>query len=145
MSSPALTWLLVKKHNAFVIRRDGATFTTEAGNLTSRHSFTHSGLANLKTIDIAENKGARGGIVLTKTRASRAAARRPATRTSSAVLTRDFRRVAKAVNAACDGYRNDLKGAALARWSRISENQKAARRGGRKLKEKSVRKGKNLA
>jgi hypothetical protein len=78
--------------------------------------------------------------VLTKSRASRGAARRPATRLAAQTMTKDFRRVARAVAAACDGYRNDLKGAALARWTKIAQNQRAARRGGRTPKSRGARK-----
>ncbi|KAI8051312.1 hypothetical protein BDF22DRAFT_693126 [Syncephalis plumigaleata] len=44
--SSALTWLLLKKQNRFVVKRSGAEFNTEPANLTNKNTFTSSSLVN---------------------------------------------------------------------------------------------------
>jgi len=44
--------LLVRNNNSFLVKRDGAQFTKEKGNLLAKNSFKFSGLANPKTVDI---------------------------------------------------------------------------------------------
>lgn len=40
-----LNWQLIRDYNAFMVRRSGVTFSREAGNLTKKHSYKYSGLA----------------------------------------------------------------------------------------------------
>jgi hypothetical protein len=44
--SSALTWLLLKKQNRFVVKRGTAEFNTEPANLTNKNTFTSSSLVN---------------------------------------------------------------------------------------------------
>jgi large subunit ribosomal protein L28e len=46
--SADLIWSLVKNNNSFLVKRNGVTFSSEAGNLVNRNSFKYSGLANKK-------------------------------------------------------------------------------------------------
>jgi len=50
--SSDLQWQLIRHSNAFVVKRDGITFSSEPGNLTNKHSFKFSGLVNRKTVGV---------------------------------------------------------------------------------------------
>ncbi|KAG0240888.1 60S ribosomal protein L28, partial [Mortierella sp. GBA43] len=64
--SADLTWLLIKKNNSFLVKRNGVEFSSEAGNLLNKNSFKYSGIANKKTIDISAAPSGRGVVVSTK-------------------------------------------------------------------------------
>lgn len=46
--SADLVWLLVRNNSSFLVKRNGAQFSSEPNNLTNKHSFKYSGLANGK-------------------------------------------------------------------------------------------------
>lgn len=48
MASVDLQWELVRNHNAFIVKRNGYTFSTEPTNLANKHSYKFSGLAQNK-------------------------------------------------------------------------------------------------
>jgi large subunit ribosomal protein L28e len=48
MASVDLQWELVRKNNAFIVKRNGYTFSTEPTNLANKHSYKFSGLAQNK-------------------------------------------------------------------------------------------------
>lgn len=52
-----LQWELVRKNNAFVVKRSGYTFSTEPANLTNKHSYKYSGFAQNKVRPIAPLRG----------------------------------------------------------------------------------------
>eukprot|EP00011_Vannellida_sp_DIVA3-517-6-12_P014797 CAMPEP_0114612492 /NCGR_PEP_ID=MMETSP0168-20121206/4650_1 /TAXON_ID=95228 ORGANISM="Vannella sp., Strain DIVA3 517/6/12" /NCGR_SAMPLE_ID=MMETSP0168 /ASSEMBLY_ACC=CAM_ASM_000044 /LENGTH=125 /DNA_ID=CAMNT_0001823479 /DNA_START=49 /DNA_END=426 /DNA_ORIENTATION=+ len=124
--SQELTWQLIKKHNCFLIKRDGALFSSEPSNLMNKNSFKYSGLANNNTVGVEINSEAKGCVLVTKKK-SAAARRRPAKSQNRVALRKDFRRVAKTIQAETQGkfYRRDLTSAALARWSKISQIKSA--------------------
>merc|ERR1719253_922940 len=134
-SSPDLLWGIVKDTSCFLMKqkitgrsgmgKNGSHFTKEANNLKGVNSFKFSGLANAKTVGItvaADNKG----IVLTKKVTKAERARKPSKMYAKSTLTKDFRRVAKAIKAETEGnyYRSDLTSAALAKWSLLYASQK---------------------
>lgn len=88
--SQELTWQLIKKHNSFLIRRDGVLFSTEPNNLTNKNSFKYSGLANNSTVGVEINTEGKGCVLVTKKKSS-AARRRPASAHNRTVLRKDFR------------------------------------------------------
>ena len=62
-ASDDFLWQVTKKHTAFTrtsTSGHGARFTSEPGNLTAEVSFRASGLANARTIDIAEYDNGKG-------------------------------------------------------------------------------------
>ena len=93
--SSELTWQLIRKHNSFIRRRDGATFSAEPNNLTNKHSFKYSGLANSSVVGVDFNRDASGKIVrgavlsLKSRKASNAS--KPGKQFNKVTLTRDFR------------------------------------------------------
>jgi len=120
--STDLVWELVKKHNSFLLKRDGVLFSREVGNVTNLHSYKHSGLANSKAIDVSALPN--GGVSLGFKRGGHVAAHHPArafSRTNMAKvdLTRAARKVGNAIkkNTRARFYRRDLTNAALARWT----------------------------
>lgn len=54
--SPDLVWQCTRKHNSFLVKRNGLKLTAEPGNPTNIHSATFSGLANKKTVDVKAAK-----------------------------------------------------------------------------------------
>merc|ERR1712046_322925 len=101
----------------------GAEFTMEPNNPTARNSWKYSGLANAKTVDVTPTEG---GVVLTTKTKNADRVGKPSKMLNTVTLTRDFRRVAKAItkNTESNFYRPDLTKAALAKWSLISKSQK---------------------
>ncbi|CAO3593836.1 unnamed protein product [Absidia cylindrospora] len=114
MSSSALVWELIKNNNSFLVKRDGLQLSSESNNLTNKHSFKYSGLANEKTVGI---QAAARGIKVTKNT-------KKAT-TSSTVIAKSRRHTAKSVAnlIARSKYRPDLLPAALARASAVISSQ----------------------
>jgi large subunit ribosomal protein L28e len=123
-----LQWLLLRKSNAFMVKRvpEGPIFSTEPGNIRNIHSHKFSGLANGKTLDIADQ----GGIIKIKTRKTKASPHAVASaHARSSLRARSGRRHALDVAAAPAkrGYRPDLRTAALARVSALLSAQKEAK------------------
>jgi len=123
--SQDLQWLLLRKYNSFLVKRvpEGPVFSTEPGNVRNIHSHKFSGLANAKTIDIAD----KGGIIKIKTRKTKATPHSVASAyAASSLRARSGRRHALGVAAApaTRGYRPDLRTAALARVSALLSAQK---------------------
>ncbi|KAL3900491.1 MAG: hypothetical protein SGPRY_012453, partial [Prymnesium sp.] len=117
--SPDLIWGVVKDTNCFLMKKKiagrsgmgkaGAHFSKEPGNLKGVNSFKYSGIANAKTVGIAPGANNKG-IVFTKKIGKADRARKPSKMYSETNLTKDFRRVAKAIKAETEGanYRPDL-------------------------------------
>ncbi|KAF9236827.1 ribosomal L28e protein family-domain-containing protein [Melanogaster broomeanus] len=116
--STDLQWLLLRKHNSFVVKKvpEGPIFSTEPGNLRNLHSHKYSGLANTKarittsceTIDIKDSPS---GIQVTTIK-SKASPRQVRTaRTTLTIRNRSGGRRALGVVAglAKRGYRPDLR------------------------------------
>lgn len=59
-----LIWSVIRKNNAFKVgsRHETAVFSTEAGNLTGRHSIRASGFTHAVAIDVAPLSGTRKGV-----------------------------------------------------------------------------------
>ncbi|KAF9899090.1 60S ribosomal protein L28 [Lobosporangium transversale] len=121
--SADLTWLLIKKNNSFLVKRNGVQFSSEAGNLLNKNSFKYSGLANKKTVDITAAPSGRGVVVATKK--SSVPAFKPAKAINKVTLTKGIRKSARSVAGLTrNGYRADLRKAALARVSAVLNSQK---------------------
>jgi len=128
-----MIWGVVRDTSCFILKQQvsgrsgmgkrGAEFTLEPNNPTSRNAWKYSGLANVKTVDVTPVEG--GVELVTKTKAP-ARAGKPAKMLNKVTLTRDFRRVAKAItkNTADNFYRPDLTKAVLAKWSLIAKANK---------------------
>lgn len=56
--SADLQWQLLRTHTSFLVKRDGATFTSEPNNLAAKHTFKFSGLVNSQAVGISQEDGA---------------------------------------------------------------------------------------
>ncbi|KAF8323839.1 hypothetical protein DL93DRAFT_33574 [Clavulina sp. PMI_390] len=134
--SSDLTWLLVKKWNAFQVRGvpEGPVFSKEPGNLRNIHANKYSALSNPKFVGIDNKKGS---IVLT-TRKSGASSQQVKSGVQTTTLRRGGSRhhAGKLATHASNGYRADLRRSALARISalhaakhgpKVRKNQKKTR------------------
>eukprot|EP00211_Chloroparvula_japonica_P013148 CAMPEP_0119132068 /NCGR_PEP_ID=MMETSP1310-20130426/11330_1 /TAXON_ID=464262 /ORGANISM="Genus nov. species nov., Strain RCC2339" /LENGTH=141 /DNA_ID=CAMNT_0007122679 /DNA_START=75 /DNA_END=500 /DNA_ORIENTATION=+ len=126
-ASNDLQWLLLRKHTSFIVKRDGALFTSEPNNLTQKNTYKYSGLANAGVVGIETDSN--GHVVVTRRKAK---AGRKISGGNAALRiqkTGDFRRVARNVKSnARASRRPDLNQAALARWTRISQSIKNAKK-----------------
>ncbi|KAI9203974.1 ribosomal L28e/Mak16 [Polychytrium aggregatum] len=118
--SSDLVWLLTKKSNSFLVKRNGAEFSREKGNLLNKNSYKFSGIASAQTIGIAQ--GAKG-VTLTLTKTKKA--NHPIKATTEVVFKTGVRGAAKTVKKITNTYRPDLQSAALARLSRVAQSGKA--------------------
>ncbi|KAH6916595.1 ribosomal L28e/Mak16 [Coprinopsis sp. MPI-PUGE-AT-0042] len=124
--SDDLQWLLLRKSNAFIVKRvpEGPIFSREAGNLRNLHSFKYSGLANSKTIAIADSPS---GITITtrKPKASVHSVAGASVKTTIRPRSGGRRALGSAAAATTKrGYRPDLRAATLARVSALIAAQK---------------------
>merc|ERR1712023_607324 len=54
MASSDLLWALTRKNNSFLVKRNGLQQTSEPNNLTGKHCFKYSGLANEEAVGVEE-------------------------------------------------------------------------------------------
>jgi len=136
-ASPDFIWGVVRDTSCHILKhrqsgrsgmgKRGAEFTLEPNNPTGKNAYKYSGIANEKTVDVTPTEG---GVVLTTKTKNSSRKGNPATVFNKTTLTKDFRRVAKAIskNTAGNGYRPDLEKAALAKWSLIYASQKKSKK-----------------
>ena len=114
--SSELTWELIRNNNSFLVKRNGFTFSREAGNLVNKHSYKYSGLAQSKVIKIGLTEG---GVSVSRrsTKASANAVAKSFTKAqiikSSASPAHRAQSISRDMQAS--GYRLDLVRAASAR------------------------------
>ncbi|EFJ31412.1 hypothetical protein SELMODRAFT_164298 [Selaginella moellendorffii] len=126
MASPDLIWLLVKNSNKFLVKRNGNSsasvqFSSEPNNLYNLNTYKYSGLANKKTVAVAP-AGEKMDIVLTTTKKKKS--NKPASYLNRSLLKSNFKNKAKVIinQVGDNGYRPDLKRAALARLTSVHKS-----------------------
>jgi large subunit ribosomal protein L28e len=138
------TWLYVRNNSSFLVKRKGgdmkragAQFSREPGNLTQTNTFHASGLCNEKAIDI--NLDEDGKIVMSKKAPKNG--NKPAKAVNKTPLRKNFRRAAKAITTQTAGkfYRGDLTGKALARFAALHRFNKVKEGLAKKAKTKTGR------
>mmetsp|Transcript_23522 Transcript_23522/g.27775 ORF Transcript_23522/g.27775 Transcript_23522/m.27775 type:complete len:151 (+) Transcript_23522:109-561(+) len=129
--SDQLVWELVKRNNCFLKKVNGRSkrsgsihFSLEKGNLRSRSSYKHSGLAQSKTIDVTCT-ATNTAILSTKT-ASKSATKVAG---SEIPMNKGFNLVVKSITSHTSGnyYRPDLKNDALAKFSKVYQANRIAK------------------
>eukprot|EP00619_Florenciella_sp_RCC1007_P006796 CAMPEP_0205923582 /NCGR_PEP_ID=MMETSP1325-20131115/16459_1 /ASSEMBLY_ACC=CAM_ASM_000708 /TAXON_ID=236786 /ORGANISM="Florenciella sp., Strain RCC1007" /LENGTH=159 /DNA_ID=CAMNT_0053291821 /DNA_START=33 /DNA_END=512 /DNA_ORIENTATION=+ len=128
----SLTWMLVKKQNCFLQKRNGNTkrsgtvvLSSEPGNLKNLNSYKYSGLCNSKAIKMAveeeETEGKTKVTVSMGLKIKKNCGKKPSKSWSTIPLNKDFRRTAKCIKSqtVAQAYRTDLTDAALARWAAL--------------------------
>jgi large subunit ribosomal protein L28e len=120
MASSELIWECIKGGNSFMRKGlNNSFFSTEAGNLTSTHSYKHSGIANKKTVDLATDGN---DIVLTKNRT-----KKTGKHSTTFKKTNQSRKIMKSVGKEVAGYRKDLANIATRRASSLAKSVRAAK------------------
>ncbi|KAG7451928.1 ribosomal protein L28e [Guyanagaster necrorhizus] len=118
--SSDLQWLLVRNYNSFIVKRvpEGPIFSKEPGNLRNIHSHKFSGLANAKTVDVADSPS---GIKITTRKPKASPNAVVPAKATSYIRPRSGARRALGIASlpAKRGYRPDLRSAALARVSAL--------------------------
>jgi len=95
-------------------------FSAEPLNLTARHSFSASGIANDRAVGIAEAEG--GAIAVTTKRPKQSS--KPIAHLASGASKKPASRQLRGLGKMVGGYRPDLKRAALAKLSAIAKAQR---------------------
>jgi large subunit ribosomal protein L28e len=121
-----LQWLLLRKNNSFMVKRvvEGPVFSKEPGNLINIHSHKYSGLTNAKTIHIFDSGN---GLAIHSRSADASPYHVKSTKKKHSIGNRAGGRKALGSTAKVttkDGYRPDLRTAALGRASRLLEAQR---------------------
>ncbi len=143
-----LQWQLLRQNHSFLVKRDGVTLSGEPGNLTGKHSFKFSGLANSQTVDV--NAGKDGKIRLS-TRKNGRAGQKSLAAVNTAVLARNARHHrsagARAVEAATTRsfYRRDLAKFAVARFHALNLAKSVKKTSGKLSKRQSAAVAKRAA
>merc|ERR1712048_1484033 len=118
-ASAHLQWLLLRKHNSFIVKKDGITFSKEKNNLTNKHSFTSSGLVHNASVGVNVNN--KGSVVISARKGKASAGKiRSANYAITTGRVNNFPRVARNVKAAA-GANSKM---ALARWTKIDRSLK---------------------
>ncbi|KAI5118058.1 hypothetical protein M0805_005904 [Coniferiporia weirii] len=122
--SADLTWLLIRKNNSFIVKRvpEGPLFSKEPGNLLNLHSHKYSGVANAKTIDVAQTSS---GIQIVSRKPSASLYSVKSARHVTGVRRSSGPRRSAGIAAqkAKSGYRPDLRKAVIARVSALQVSQ----------------------
>ena len=124
--SADLQWLLVRNNSSFLVKKNGAQFTSEPNNLTNLNSYKFSGLANKKTVGVSVNAG-KIEVALKKTKGDQ---RRPASSYARNQLNKHMSnktcKAAESLNALTAGqhYRPDLAKHAVARYHALYKSLK---------------------
>jgi hypothetical protein len=100
---------------------NGVVMSADPLNLTGRHSYSASGLANDRAVGIREAADG-SGITVTTKRAKNAG--KPAKALAVATSKKSGRRQLRGLAKMAAGYRPDLKKAALARLSALAKAQR---------------------
>lgn len=128
-----LAWELVRRNNCFLKKRNGQTkrsgmvqFSVEQGNCKSLNQFKYSAVANSKALDVVfvgENRAQ-----LIKKTASKAGSK-PSKSVAKINVNKDFRRSEKVITGqGIDNfYRPDLKGAVLAKYTKVYQANRRAK------------------
>jgi len=124
----SLVWQLVNNNNSFMVKKNGRTnrsgavrFSKESGNVKNVSSFKYSGIANSKTIGIDAN-----GQDITMKLKTVSKSNAPKKAVATTPLKKCYRRSVRTITkqAVDNYYRQDLSGAALARYGKLNMDVK---------------------
>ncbi|KAK7429532.1 hypothetical protein QQZ08_003911 [Neonectria magnoliae] len=123
--SQDLIWEIVRTNNSFFAKskkNGGVQFSRDPLNLTNKASRKHAGFVNEKAIGIAP--GEKGGVVVVSKKAG--TANKPAQNQTQTTLNKSSRKTYATVanQTAKNGYRGDLRSAAVERASAIRRSQR---------------------
>jgi large subunit ribosomal protein L28e len=119
--SADLTWMLIRDNSAFLVKRDGAQFSRERGNLTKKNAFKFSGLANTRAVSVTINANKKKPQISLK-RASGVGKNQPKHNEAKSLLTKHPANAASAVRKLVQSYRPDLTKYAVARFHAVKKS-----------------------
>eukprot|EP01098_Paradermamoeba_levis_P011283 TRINITY_DN4826_c0_g1_i1.p1 TRINITY_DN4826_c0_g1~~TRINITY_DN4826_c0_g1_i1.p1 ORF type:complete len:145 (+),score=55.07 TRINITY_DN4826_c0_g1_i1:139-573(+) len=127
MASPDVLWQILRSNSSFLVKRNGAQFSSEPGNLFNQNSFKYSGLANKKAISLTAIDGGAVSLGIKRARKSHKPSH---TYARTKIGIRNIRKAANAIVRQTQGnhYRPDLVKAALARLTRLHRNAKVSKK-----------------
>ncbi|KXJ97541.1 ribosomal L28e/Mak16 [Microdochium bolleyi] len=127
MASADLVWEIVRNQNSYLVKRKnggGVQFSRDPLNLTNKHSRKYAGFVNDKAIGVVPNE--KGGVKIISKKA--ADVQKPAKCTTETQYRggKTSRSTYKAVanQTAKNGYRPDLRAAAVSRASALLQSQR---------------------
>merc|ERR1711997_1105660 len=116
MASSELVWQCIKGGNSFMRKGLNNTyFSAEPGNLTGKHSYKFSAIANKKTVDLVTD-----GTTIVLTKASKKGK-------AKTIFKKDAKKVMKGVSKEITGYRTDLADIAVRRASSLAKSIRATK------------------
>ncbi|GAB5368262.1 hypothetical protein AAMO2058_001304100 [Amorphochlora amoebiformis] len=120
LASDQLQWLLVRKHNAFQVKKDGITFSSEPNNPTNLSTYKFSGLCNSKSVGVSEvtdSKGKKSLVLSVKCKK----ANKPTKAFAKYGLSRSNKRNIASITKATklSYYRADISDATVARYLKL--------------------------
>ncbi|KAH7144627.1 ribosomal L28e protein family-domain-containing protein [Dactylonectria estremocensis] len=123
--SSDLIWEIVRNNNSFLAKskkNGGIQFSRDPLNLTNKSSRKHAGFLNEKAIGVSANE--KGGVVVTSKKAG--TSNKPAQNQSERTVSKGSRKTYLTVanQTAKNGYRGDLRSAAVERASAIRKSQR---------------------
>eukprot|EP01135_Chromosphaera_perkinsii_P008455 Nk52_evm23s1360 gene=Nk52_evmTU23s1360 len=121
--SADLQWSVMRKTSSFIVPRAGKLFSSDANNVTGKHSFSADGLVNKKTVGVTAGENNKGVVLTLK---NKCGLKKPSKAYRQVKLSRGARRTMNAIKSATAGsyYRGDLTKAAMAKASAILKSQK---------------------
>merc|ERR1712012_1224244 len=121
--SAELQWMVMRNNHAFLLKRNKREFSKEPNNLKSKNNFRYNGLVHKKTIGIEASDNNQGVVLVTKKKKCH---NKPGSSLTRVQLKGGNRTVLNKVRRTIlkNGYRKDLKMAALRKASAIMKSYK---------------------
>ena len=116
-----LMWQLVRKNNKYLVKRNGAVFSTEPANLTNKHSPKFSGLVSSNPLGVVARKN--GALLVTKSN-SKNGYKRPGSRTAGTRLHNNKKTATAKLQKVLASYSLCCQKLALARLNKVLKSQR---------------------
>ncbi|KAK9239104.1 ribosomal L28e/Mak16 [Lipomyces kononenkoae] len=134
-----LIWELTRDNSAYLVKRKsgaGVQFSREPLNLTGKHTYVQSGLANSKAAGVALSPS--GSIVLSTKKAGTFATPAKSVISTTFKPYKTNRKIYAAIAGATKGYRDDLRYAAVSRASGLLASKRPKKTFVKKLRGKKA-------
>merc|ERR1711944_108043 len=121
--SAEVQWMIMRNNHAFLLKRNNREFSKEANNLKNKNNFRYNSLVHKKTIGIEASADSKGVVLVTK---KKKCLNKPGSSHVRVQLKGGNRTVLNKVRRTIlkNGYRKDLKMAALRKASALMKSYK---------------------
>merc|ERR1711916_301411 len=148
-NSTALHWELLRNNSSFLVKRNGASFSTDPYNLTAKHTPSQIGLTNTEGVGLTvseplekKNNLRNYTVLLRKEKRFASAIKRKNGKSNAETplihreqtIKKGVNRTAKFLQSQLKGYRDDLVTPALRRLKALHESTKIQKKAIRKSK-----------